>query len=59
MAIETKTRESSEVERLLRRLRPGEEPAQVAHGERVVVLGAERARVIQGAVAADRDDRQA
>src|SRR5881398_3067189 len=44
-----------EVERLLRRLRPGEEPAEVPHRKRVVVLGPERARVVERAVAADRD----
>src|SRR5581483_2989214 len=52
-------RHERQVQRFLRRLRPREEPAEVAAGERVVVLGAERARVVEGAVAADRDDRQA
>src|SRR6266540_1830411 len=48
-----------EVERLLGGLGPGQEPAEVAHRERVVVLRAERAGVVERAIAADRDDRQA
>src|SRR5438874_727746 len=40
-------------------LRPREEPAEVADGERVVVLGPKRAGVVERAVPADRDHRKA
>src|SRR5438105_3788451 len=48
-----------EVQGLLRRLGPAEQPAEIADREGVVVLAAERAGVIERAVAADRDDREA
>src|SRR5437867_1772258 len=49
-------RHEREVERLLGRLCPRHEPTEVAHGERVVVLGAERTGIVERAVAADGDD---
>jgi hypothetical protein len=48
-----------QVERFLRGLGPRQEPAEVPHRKGVVVLGAERAGVVESAVAADRDDREA
>ena len=46
------------VESLLAGLDPGHEQAQVTHSQRVVVLDAERARVVERAVADVRDHRQ-
>src|SRR2546426_4330135 len=51
-------RHECEIERLLRGLGPRQEPAEVAHRERVVVLRPERAGVVERTVPADRDDRE-
>ena len=47
-----------QVERLLAGLYPGHQPAEIAHGQSVVVLHAEGSGIVEGTVADVRDNRQ-